>query len=324
MKLKLLFWFFSGIWVVLPQNQELKLASDEFPPFTDRAGQKSFALELVGEALERGNVKSHTDIVLFEQVLDGIDSGTYDGSAALWKSEDRETYLLYSDPYLENRLVLVGRRGSDVSAATLSELQNKRVSVVSGYAYGSDIYTTPGISIIFGKSDQENLERLLEGKTDYMLVDELLIQYLLQYQHEEVRKYLEVGSNAIILQPLYLAILKNTDGAQSIIDDFNENIAEMMSDGTYNEILELNWIQYDVDGDGLLELVMKGEEAGVDAPVHYYSLMSVSGLKEEEDRYYINGQLYNGWDEVPQKLKTNFTGAAQSGYDGSAGLKLKF
>ena len=295
-----------------------------FPPFTDRAGQKSFALELVSEALQRANISTQTDIVFFEQVMDGIEAGTYDGSAALWKSKDRETYLLYSEPYLENRLILVGRSGSDVSATSLSELQNKRVSVVSGYAYGSEIYTLPGISIIFGKSDQENLERLLEGKTDYMLVDELLIQYLLQYQHEEVKKYLEVGSNAIIVQPLYLAILKQIDGAQSIIDNFNENIADMMSDGTYNEILELNWIQYDVDGDGILELVMQGEEAGVDAPVQYYSLMSVSGLSKESDRYYINGQLYNGWDEVPQKLKTNYTGAAQGGYQGSGGLKLKF
>ena len=311
--------------VSLSQAQkELQLASDVWPPFTDRAGEKSFALELVNEALKRGDVTASTEFVVFEQVMDGIDSGSYDGSAALWKTKDRESYLLYSEPYLENRLILVGRRGSDVSATKLSDLQNKRVSVVSGYAYGSSIYTTPGISIIFGKSDQENLEHLLDGKTDYMLVEELLIQYLLQYQHEEVKKYLEIGENVILVQPLHLAILKSIPDAQSVIDEFNQSIAQMMADGTYNEILELNWIQYDVDGDGMLELVMSGDEAGMEAPVNYYSLMSVSGLSESSERYYINGQLYNGWEEVPQKLKTDFSKAATSGYEGSGGLKLKF
>ena len=324
MKLKFVFCLLLTISSVQSQNKELKLASDVWPPFTDEVGEKSFALELVNEALKRGNVAAFTEFVVFEKVMDGIDSGTYDGSAALWKTKDRESYLLYSEPYLENRLILVGRSGSDVSAAKLSDLENKRVSVVSGYAYGSSIYTTPGISIIFGKSDQENLERLLDGKTDYMLVEELLIQYLLQYQHEEVKKYLEIGENVILVQPLYLAILKNIPGAQSIIDEFNNNIAQMMADGTYNEILELNWIQYDVDGDGMLELVMSGENAGMEAPVNYYSLMSVSGLAESEDRYYINGQLYNGWEEVPQQLKIDFSKAANSGYEGSGGLKLKF
>ena len=324
MKLYLSICFFFLCCLSFAQSTELHLASDVFPPFTDTEGKKSFATELVKEALSRANVKMGTDIVLFEQVLDGIEAGSYDGSAALWKTKDRESYLQFSDPYLENRLVLVGIKGSDVSATELSELQNKRVSVVSGYAYGSKLYTSPGISIIFGKSDQENLERLLEGKTDYMLVDELLIQYLLQYQHEEVKKYLEVGSNAIFVKPLHLALRKSDKDSERIIEEFNGNIAEMMTDGTYNEILELNWIQYDVGGDGIMELVLKGDEAGLEAPVHYYSLMSATGLTKNADRYYINGQLYNGWDEVPQSFKTNFTGAAGSDYEGSGGLKFKF
>ncbi len=306
------------------QEQSLQLASDVWPPFTDTEGKKSFALVLVKEALERGEIEVNTEIVLFEQVLDGINSGSYDGSAALWKTGDRENYLLYSAPYLENRLVLVGRAGSDVSASSLSELQNKRVSIVSGYAYGSAIYTTPGVVILPGKSDQQNLEHLLEGKTDYMLVDELLIKYLLEYQHREVKKYLEVGAQAIMIQPLYLAILKSTPNAEKIIEDFNENIGLMMADGTYNEILELNWIQCDVDGDGELELVMKGDQAGKEAPVNYYALMSTSGLTDKTDRYYINGNLYDGWNQVPESFKSDIIKAARLGATESTGLKLKF
>ncbi len=307
------------------QDAQLRLASDVYPPFTDKPGNQAFALELVHEALERSSVEAESDILDFGEVLEMINERKYDGSAALWKSKDRESYLLYSEPYLENRLVLVGRAGSDVSASSLSELKNKRVSIVSGYAYGSSIYTTPGVIILPGKSDQDNLETLLEGRTDYMLVDELLIKYLLEYQHQEVKKYLAVGSKAIMKQPLYLAILRSYPNAEMIVSEFNNKIIDMIADGTYNEILEINWIQYDVDGDGILELVMNGENAGTEAPTNYYALMSVSGLSQQVDRYYINGQLYNGWQQVPEKYKTDILNAANSGpAESSSGLKLKF
>lgn len=306
------------------QQPVLKLASDIFPPFTDISGEKAFALELVHEALERSDIPSKTEIITFGDVLDGIVEGTYDGSGALWKTADREEYLLYSKPYLENRLVLVGRKGSDVSASILEELKNKRVSIVGGYAYGSSIYTTPGVIILPGKSDQHNLELLLEGKTDYMLVDELLIKYLLEYQHQEVKKYLAVGNKAIMKQPLYLAILRSTPNAERIVSEFNDKIIDMIADGTYNEILEINWIQYDVDGDGILELVMGGNQAGKEAPVNYYTLMSTSGLSTNVNRYYVNGTVYEGWNSVPDKFKNNIMKAATSSTTESSGIKLKF
>ena len=62
-------------------------------------------------------------------------SGPFDGSAAAWKDAEREKALLFSQPYLENRLMLVARRGGDVSAATVADLKGKRVAIVEGYAY---------------------------------------------------------------------------------------------------------------------------------------------------------------------------------------------
>src|SRR6185369_1113400 len=100
----------------------LKLASDVWPPFTDVDSSHAFALDLVKEALARTKVQEHTDILDFKKVMEGIQNGTYDGSAALWHSPERAAYLLYSEPYLENRLILVGKKGSNVNATSLSEL----------------------------------------------------------------------------------------------------------------------------------------------------------------------------------------------------------
>ncbi|WP_019671012.1 substrate-binding periplasmic protein [Eudoraea adriatica] len=310
--------------IFLYSQQHIKLASDIYPPFTDVDSEKGFALELVKEALKRGDVQTEQTITGFSKVMDGINTGIYDGSAALWKTEDRENYLLYSEPYLENRLVLVGRKGSDVSAKSLSELKDKRIAIISGYAYGTSVYTSLDVIIIPGKSHQENLEKLLTFKTDYMLVDELLISYLLNYQMNDISRFLEIGKEAFMVQPLHLAILKDKPDTRKIIEDFNSNIKNMMADGTYNKILELNWIQSDVDGDGVHELVLLGDKAGTEAPANYYRLMTKTAMTENSERYYINGEVYEGWQVVPARYKTDIIKAANMNTTSTSGLKLKF
>jgi len=44
--------------------------------------------------------------------------------------------LIFSQPYLENRLVLVGRHGADVAAKALPALAGRRIAIVEGYSYG--------------------------------------------------------------------------------------------------------------------------------------------------------------------------------------------
>ena len=119
----------------LAQERQLELGSTPWPPFTNARGEPRFALDLVEEALVRIGVFANIVIVVEGTLTPLLLSGEFDGSAALWRDTERERVLLYSQPYLENRLILVGRHGSDVSASTLDDLAGKRVALVAGYAY---------------------------------------------------------------------------------------------------------------------------------------------------------------------------------------------
>src|SRR5690349_4892774 len=124
--------------IVSAQNRSLRFVSPLRPPFTDTAPKPRFALDLVEEALRRTNVSAATTIVPPGDFGAALMTGNYDGTAEAWRDAARDKALLFSEPYLENRLVLVGKKGADVSARTLAGLKGKRIAIINGYAYGEE------------------------------------------------------------------------------------------------------------------------------------------------------------------------------------------
>src|SRR6476659_1052864 len=105
------------------ETAPLRFVSTSWPPFTNEPGQPRFALDLVETALGRIGLTAKTTIVEPAQFGAALLGNDYDGSAAAWKDPERERLLAFSRPYLENRLVLVGRKGDDVSATSIASLK---------------------------------------------------------------------------------------------------------------------------------------------------------------------------------------------------------
>ena len=101
--------------------------------------------------------------------------------------------LLFSEPYLENRLVLVGRRGADVSATTLAALKGRRIAIVEGYAYGSGVEGA-GPAFVRSQGEEDSLRQLLASKVDYALMDELVVNYLVENHAEQAQARLQLGT----------------------------------------------------------------------------------------------------------------------------------
>ncbi len=307
---------------------ELRLASDEWPPFTGEPGTTRAANDLVETALDRAGIHATTTIVPWKQVEAGIRRGDFDGSAAMWRTERREQDMMFSAPYLENRLVLVGRAGSDVSATRMIDLVGKRVAAVGRYAYGDQIDQAQGVLFVNTRNDQDSLDRLLAGHVDYMLVDELVARYLLTFQPDEVEANLEIGLRPLARRLLYFALRRDVPNVERIIAAFNGEIRAMQGDGTYAEKLQVGWIRVDVDGDGLYELVPYGDHLGEYPPGTVYDVfgeMPDGDAAPEKQRIVVQGNIYEGWDAIPDRYKVPPSqGGPTSWKYGTTLMSLKF
>ena len=319
--------FFLGILatgLVMGQNTEVHLGADIWPPFTDVKENKSILTVLVQEALYRRDINSDIEFDDWHEVLNRIDAGELDGSPALWESPERKEKYFFSRPYLYSQLVLVGRKGSDVSGTSFTELEGKRIGVVQDYAYG-DFEGRDKVQLINGEGNQKNLEKLLSDEIDYMLVDALIIQYMLKYQLNDVTAHLAIGQKPLLVKPLHLGIRKDVENAEAILKEFDEEIAEMIADGTFNDILELNWVQADIDGDGVVELVLGGDLAGTTAPQNIYGLMMDESFRAKNGpkQYYVDGKMYESWDDIPKSYKLDLP-ENNMPTEEDAKVKLKF
>ncbi|HEX6274797.1 MAG TPA: transporter substrate-binding domain-containing protein [Polyangiaceae bacterium] len=293
----------------------LRLGATPWVPFTAEVGEPRVASYLVERALERANYLAQMEIVADGALTPDLKEGRLDGSPALWKTAEREEYLLYSEPYLENRLLLVGRAGTDVSATSFGALAGKRIAIVEGYAYGPELESEKDPVFVRVKSAQENLRALISGQVDYCLLDALVVEFLFEHYPKQSAERLAVGSKPLVRRSLHFAVRKALPDAATIIQRFNDVVRGMVRDGTYNLALQVTWINADVDGDGRSELVRSGELVGTAPPTRSYVLFQnttegspATGAPsvvtvEEQTRYYVNGRAYNSWEEIPDSLK---------------------
>ena len=288
------------------QGRQLQLVSTAWSPFTNAPGQARFALDLVDVALERVGITAETVIVDEARLTPLLLSGEVDGSAALWQDTERERALIYSQPYLENRLILVGRQGSDVSATSLADLAGKRVALVAGYAYGEVVETTDGPTYVGSDSEEDSVVKLLNGEADYTLMDDLVVQYLINNHGEEARTRLAFGSAPLLTRSLHFAVRRSLPDAESIISRFNAELRGMIADGSYHRLLQLDWIRADVDGDGRREYVPHADQTGPRPPERSYELFATGSPTAEPGatrRFYFGGNIYEGWSTVPERYK---------------------
>jgi polar amino acid transport system substrate-binding protein len=288
-----------------PQTKTLRLASTPWSPFTNVPGKARFALDLVHTALGRVGITAETAIIDEGKLTSSLINGEFDGSAALWRDDAREKALIYSRPYLENRLILVGRSGSDVSAKSLADLAGKRLALVDGYAYGDKTKGPGGPTYVASVSEEDSIQKLLNGGADYTLMDELVVEYLLKNYSEESRAKLAFGKTPLIVRTLHFAVNRRIPDAQRIVDQFNAELLGMISDRSYHRLLQLEWISADVDGDGRPEYVPRSDQPGPNPPDHSYRLFSeqTAANPSSGPRFYLGGKVYSSWSAVPDAHK---------------------
>lgn len=292
-----------SLFSIAEAKDPLVLGNDAWPPYIIEGEKQGTAEMLVCQALERSGWPCTVKVDEWDKVLNEARVGAIDGIAATWKSPDREAYLLFSEPYLSNRIIPVVNNENPVVIKSATDLAGLRVALVKGYAYGDEILAMAAkAEVIEAKNSRDALKLLRSGEADTALLDELVARGELD---ESGMENLTIADVVLAFRELHFAVSRQNPLAQAIIDDFHRSYELMLADGTVNDILNVDWLATDFGQSGSLNVVMRSgvslddlSNPSSDGEVYSlekseYQLMRQSDLDPSRVKYQVEGKSYS-------------------------------
>lgn len=281
----------------------LLLSNDSWPPFILEGSEQGTAEKLVCQALALQGWPCRVEVKDWEIVLQEARIGSIDGIAAAWRNPDREQYLMFSEPYLSNRIIPVVNSRSELTIARASDLAGLRVALVTDYAYGDTIEgLKASFTLVEARNSLDALNAVTSGQADAALVDELVARDKLD---TPVMENLTMINIVLAFRDLHFAVSRQNPLAEEIIDDFQRGYKQMLSDGTVNEILNVDWLATDFGQSGKLNVVMRsgvslddlaapsndGEVFALEASE--YDLLQQRNMDPNRVNYQVDGKSYS-------------------------------
>jgi polar amino acid transport system substrate-binding protein len=218
-------------------QEKLRLVANAWPPFTDESLlNNGLATDLVSTALTRAGYATSYEQAPWARAMLGLSEGRYDILVNAWISEERKQIGVFSTHYLLNRVRFLKRSRSSVQYRDLSQLYERPIAVIRGYAYSPEFDNDSMLQKVPVGSFPVALRMLLAGRVDLAVEDEFVARYHMAAEPKSMRDKLEFLPKSLSENSLHILVsLKNPDHA-SIVTGFDREIAAMKADGTYAEI----------------------------------------------------------------------------------------
>lgn len=232
-------------WDKVKQKGEFVLGLDDtFPPmgFRDENNQiVGFDVDAAQEVCDRLGITLKLQPIDWSAKEQELNAGKID---CIWNgftiNEDRKKQVLFTEPYMDNRQVLVVM--ADSSYSTLADLEGKKLALQAGSSAMDALNSAKEFKDKLGEVIEldENMMALMDlknGGVDVVLMDEVVAAYNIQMQGENYRIIEEALGN----EQYGVGFRKND---KQLMEKVQETLDAMVEDGTMAKISE-KWMGRD-------------------------------------------------------------------------------
>jgi polar amino acid transport system substrate-binding protein len=235
----------------LLEKQAVLLAADNWQPYYgDNLPGYGPIAEIITEAFKLADYQVKIEFVPWANLLDKVKKGKYDAGFAASSTVQREKDYYLSDLIKKSApIVFYKRKDTTVVYRNLEDLKNYRIGVVRDYVYDPVFDNAPGLQRIAANSPKVNIDNLLSGRLDLVVIDERHAQYLLDKMSPVQKNKLEFmdfyPDNKEVKHELRLLISKECVEAEQIRIDFNHGLKQLLEEGTVEKILKKHGVYHD-------------------------------------------------------------------------------
>lgn len=225
--------------VAAAAEDTVRLMANTSPPYSDKTlPEQGLALEIVKQVFASTPYQPDITIDNWSRAVEGASLGVYDGLAAAWYSEGRDKDLLFSEPYLSSKLIILKLRSNPRKYTSLKDLAGGRLGVRVDYAYGIDFAAVPDLILVQENHLVQNLLRLLNGSVDFVIGDRrTIVMQLNEYLRDRMTQF-EVLDIPLPEVRRHVAISRERAGYDTIISDFNRSLVAARKNGALQAIID--------------------------------------------------------------------------------------
>lgn len=247
---------------VVTLSKTVVLTSTERIPYIGtNIENNGYVAEIVSEAFKRKGHKVEIRFFPEARSLQMAERGQVDGVLPVYKTEEGEASLIFSDAMPGNTIGLLKRKDNSFKFKTsylenpdefLRGLRGKKVGLVRGRTYDDKFDKSNFYVKEMALNDSQNIKKLENRRMDFAIMDKYTAADLMVTREPQMIGKLEFVA-PIANRAFHVGFSKKKSGGFKLAQEFNEGLQEIVNDGTLDKILD----KFGFDNN----LVMKKETA---------------------------------------------------------------
>lgn len=220
-------------------NKTLISASSNWPPYVDAESETNgICLEIIREAFKTQDYTVKILIIPWSRAVNGVIEGTYDILPDVWFTKQRSENLLFSDPFLTNKIKILSRKNDQFSFVDIDSLKGKKVGYVRDFSYSQEFEDSDIFEKVATNFFIQNIYQLLSNKVDLTLEDELVAIKIIKDENPELLDKIKFSDVNFNTNNLHIACGYKNPKHKEIINSFNKGLEIIKLNGIYDQILK--------------------------------------------------------------------------------------
>jgi polar amino acid transport system substrate-binding protein len=221
------------------QAEKITAVGDPWPPFLDpNRPSKGIVVEIATAAYATQGYELEMSFVPWARAIAGVKSASSDLLLGTWFTKERTDYLMYSEPYLDNSIKFIKKKGDDFEYSDVESLTGKSVGIVRGYGYGEEFSDAENFKKPEAKNLIINIRKLVAGRINLAIEDELVARSIMAEEDPDLLDQVEFSKIDYSTNALHVTSGLANAKHKELIEAFNKGLAEIKASGEYAEILD--------------------------------------------------------------------------------------
>lgn len=230
------------IFSVSSWAETIKITTIDWAPFYGEKLEKDgVSSEIAREALKRGGHTVEFHYMPWKRAVSQATKGKkYHALFGCWYKKEREkTFVFSKETMLDGSAHFLAQKDSTISITKPEDLSGLTIGIVRGFATSDalkELFKSKK-SKRFNVNKKESFFKLIQKKRVDMVMDNIFVNQESFKKKFPGQSYnlKKVGSD-FFNGKLYMCWSKKYPGIQKIVDDFDNNLKAMKTDGTFEKI----------------------------------------------------------------------------------------